>query len=121
MNVVLGGDLWDDIPSEFPNPLVHQQKTPRNKTSHKVVLEKDSKLASICGKTEFMVNSGHHQAAKNVADCLSIAGRSPDGLIEVLEHITHPWVIAVQWHPEALAAHNDQARALFSAFVDVCR
>jgi putative glutamine amidotransferase len=121
MNVYWGGDLWDDIPSDFRKPLVHQQRTPRNRTSHPVVLDPASRLASICGRTEFMVNSGHHQAAKNVADCLAATGHSPDGLIEVLEHKSHPWAIAVQWHPEALTATDEMARSLFSAFVAACR
>ncbi|MDR0355504.1 MAG: gamma-glutamyl-gamma-aminobutyrate hydrolase family protein [Deltaproteobacteria bacterium] len=120
MNVHLGGDLWDDIPSDYPNPLKHQQRTPRSQTSHRVVLEPDSLLASICGRTEHEVNSGHHQAVRRVADGLKIAGRSPDDLIEVLEYPGYPWAIAVQWHPEALADHDDCARALFEAFIAAC-
>ncbi|MDR1309960.1 MAG: gamma-glutamyl-gamma-aminobutyrate hydrolase family protein, partial [Deltaproteobacteria bacterium] len=121
MNVFLGGDLWDDIPSEFPRPLVHQQRAPRSETSHPVVLAGDSRLAAICGRTELMVNSGHHQAARNVARGLAATGRSPDGVVEVLEYPGYPWAVAVQWHPEALAAHDAQAKALFSAFVRACR
>jgi putative glutamine amidotransferase len=121
MNVFLGGDLWDDIPSDYPNPLVHQQKTPRSRTSHEVELLPGSKLATICGRTKFPVNSGHHQAAKTVPDGISVTGRSPDGLIEVLELDSHPWGLAVQWHPEALAHRNEMAKALFSSFVEACR
>jgi putative glutamine amidotransferase len=121
INVFLGGDLWDDIPTDYPNPLTHQQRTPRNKTSHSVILNPNSKLASICGKTKFMVNSGHHQAAKNIADGLVATGHSPDGLIEVLEHESHPWCLAVQWHPEALVAHDRPAKALFKAFIKACQ
>ncbi|MDR2302707.1 MAG: gamma-glutamyl-gamma-aminobutyrate hydrolase family protein [Deltaproteobacteria bacterium] len=121
MNVYLGGDLWDDIPSDYPNPLIHQQISSRKKTSHDVLLDDSSKLAKICGSTRFAVNSGHHQAAKNVAGDLAATGHSPDGLIEVLEHRSHPWAIAVQWHPEALAHKDDMAGKLFKAFVDACR
>ncbi|MDR2368793.1 MAG: gamma-glutamyl-gamma-aminobutyrate hydrolase family protein [Deltaproteobacteria bacterium] len=121
MNVYLGGDLWDDIPTEFPTPLVHQQRTRRNKTSHDVELERGSRLAGICGRERIAVNSGHHQAAKNLAPGLVAAGRSPDGLIEVVELEGYPWAIGVQWHPEALAAKDDMAKALFGAFVGACR
>jgi putative glutamine amidotransferase len=121
INVFLGGDLWDDIPSDYQDPLIHQQKTPRIKTSHRVILSKDSKIAAICGRTEIEVNSGHHQAARKVADDLVATGHSPDNLIEVLEHKSQPWTLAVQWHPEALASWEPMAKALFAAFVDVCR
>ncbi|MDR2387286.1 MAG: gamma-glutamyl-gamma-aminobutyrate hydrolase family protein [Deltaproteobacteria bacterium] len=120
MNVYLGGDLWDDIPSQYPNALVHQQISSRKKTSHEVILRKDSKLAKICGSTKIAVNSGHHQAAKNVAKELLATGHSPDGLIEVLEHLAQPWAMAVQWHPEALAHNDKMAKALFMAFVEAC-
>jgi putative glutamine amidotransferase len=30
----------------------------------------------------------------------------------------HPWLLAVQWHPEITAAHDPQQQALFNAFVE---
>jgi putative glutamine amidotransferase len=120
INVVLGGDLVDDIPRDVPGALRHQQRTGRSNTSHQVVLEPGCLLARICGKTEFPVNSGHHQAARNVAPSLVAVGRSPDGVVEALEHRAEPWIVGVQWHPEALADRDENAGLLFRAFVEAC-
>jgi putative glutamine amidotransferase len=121
INVALGGDLWDDIPSQYPNPVPHQQRTTRRRTSHEVNLKEGSKLAQICGQSRLRVNSGHHQAAKNVAEGLTATGWTKDGLIEVLEIDSYPWGVAVQWHPEGLAHRDPMAKALFDAFVEACR
>jgi CTP synthase len=49
---------------------------------------------------------------------LKISGRSPDGkFVEIVELPTHPWYVAVQFHPEfkskPLAPHP-----LFASFVE---
>jgi predicted transcriptional regulator of viral defense system len=45
----------------------------------------------------------------------------PDGLIEVLEGRTNGFCLAVQWHPEELAAEDPAAQRLFDALVAACR
>jgi gamma-glutamyl-gamma-aminobutyrate hydrolase PuuD len=37
--------------------------------------------------------------------------------VEAVEVLDHPFALAVQWHPEELAAEDAQAQALFNAFV----
>jgi putative glutamine amidotransferase len=117
MNKVLGGTLFNDIPSDCPGAQIHQQSSARTKMGHKVILEPYSLINKICGLTAIEVNTGHHQAAKEVAPALRVTGRSNDGLIEVLEHPGHRFVLGVQWHPEALAAFDQVSEALFAAFV----
>jgi putative glutamine amidotransferase len=121
MNVVMGGSLWEDIPSQYPRALIHQQLTKRPNTSHKVFLEPDSKIAAICGQLELMVNSGHHQAIREPAKGLRVVGRSDDGLIEAVEGDSSYLTFGVQWHPEALISHDPVQLALFEALVNAGR
>ena len=47
---------------------------------------------------------------------MRFAGMSPDGLLpETVEFIDHPWVIGVQYHPEASAGPHD-SHYLFGEF-----
>jgi putative glutamine amidotransferase len=117
MNVIAGGTLWDDIPSQYPKALTHRQVTSRHFSSHKVILEPDSQISKICGRNEIKVNSGHHQAVREVGQGFKVTGRSTDGLIEVLEYIDCPMVLGVQWHPESLVSSDKGQLALFEALV----
>jgi putative glutamine amidotransferase len=63
-----------------------------------------------------MVNSIHHQGIKDLAPGLSATAFADDGLVEGVELPDHPFGIAVQWHPEWLAADPDGS-SLFKAFV----
>lgn len=61
------------------------------------------------------VNSAHHQAADPTApgDGLTVAFRSPAGVIEAVEGFTRAAPLsAVQWHPERLPADAPAAAAL---------
>lgn len=47
---------------------------------------------------------------------LSVAGRAPSGLVEVMETKGHPWFIGVQYHPEFQSAPTDP-HPLFASFI----
>jgi putative glutamine amidotransferase len=117
INVCLGGSLWDDIPSEIPGAIPHRQKTQRHNVSHKVIFEPNSQIAAIYGRDDLMVNSGHHQAIKDLAPGLLVSGRSEDGVIEAVELSGEPLVIGAQWHPEALIGEDPVHMELFKALV----
>ena len=55
-----------------------------NEKAHTVKMEAGSKIAGILGKSEFGVNTLHHQAVKDVAPSLKVVGRAPDGTVEAL-------------------------------------
>ena len=46
-----------------------------------------------------------------------MTARAADGIIEALELPGHPWLIAVQWHPEVTAERDPSQQALFDALV----
>jgi len=101
VNVFLGGSLYQDIPSQLDNPLIHKIGD-WFEARHVVTLKEGSALHQLTGQLEVDTNSAHHQVVKTVPKTLRITGRSTDGLIEVLEpgDNTIP-LLAVQWHPES--------------------
>lgn len=125
INVGLGGSIYQDIPSQYSAncvfPIAHRQPFAYHLPSHKVELMGGSRLAEICGSAVLSVNSMHHQAVRNLAPSLTACAMAPDGLIEGVEITSHPWFLAVQWHPEHLWEHDDASARLFQSFGDACR
>ena len=121
MNVALGGDLYQDLPSEYEGtPIAHRQKQESIHASHPVQIEPDTLLHTIVGGNTLMVNSLHHQAVHH-AKSWRVTAVAPDGVIEAAELPGHPFYLAVQWHPERLWEHSEAHRNLFKFFVDACR
>ena len=123
LNVALGGSLYQDIEAQVPGAGKHDWYPgyPRDHRPHAVIITAGTRLARIVGSTEQAVNSLHHQAIKDVAPGLTITARATDGVVEAVEATEHPFVVAVQWHPEELAPADPRAQALFDALVAACR
>jgi len=119
INVSLGGSLHQHIPDSIPNHVVHEQPAPKNIPSHDIQLVHGTKLYKIVGKDKYKVNSTHHQAINNLGKDLIVSSKAPDGVIESIEHINHPFCIGVEWHPEYLACKEDEL--LVEAFVEACK
>ncbi len=119
INVHLGGTLWQDIDTEVPNRVRHQQLGRWEERSHDVDIEPDSILFEAVGAREIHINSFHHQAVREPAARLRVTGRSEDGVVEAAELRDYPFGVGVQWHPErgeATAPETDPDRRLFAAF-----
>jgi len=114
LNVLLGGTLIPDI--SRGGSMQHWQKAPRSYPSHSVEILPQTRLAEILGEGHIAVNSFHHQAPGAVAPGLKKAAVAPAGVIEALEDPRHPFLLGVQWHPEAL--EHPASALLFRAFVD---
>lgn len=119
LNVVLGGTLIQDIKTEQEYP--HSDFWHRTTATHPVLLEPDSHLGRLFGSDIISVNSLHHQAVDLTGKGLTVTGQSPDGFVEALEVDGYPFCLAVQWHPEHMAARSAEQQKLFRAFVDACR
>lgn len=118
LNVVLGGTLYQDLQTQLPNSLQHQQKAPRKYPTHKIKIRENSYLAQVLGTTILQVNSLHHQAIKDVAPGLQVVAWAEDGVVEAVESFSYPFVLGVQWHPEAMGEDNEHTASLFRAFVE---
>jgi putative glutamine amidotransferase len=119
LNVALGGTMWEDLASQYPNAIKHDffGNGRRNELPHSVDVLPDSQLATILGHESTPVNSLHHQGVRNIAPDLMATAVAPDGLVEGLEVKGHPFGIGVQWHPENLIEDDPAMLALFEALV----
>ncbi len=122
MNVALGGDLYQDLPSQAASEVGHAQRTLDEGPWHEIDVRRGTRLAEILGEARTAVNSYHHQACRRVAEGLSVTATAPDGVVEALEDPGQPFFLGVQWHPEVLegGAAATSGR-LFAAFVDAAR
>jgi putative glutamine amidotransferase len=104
LNVAFGGTLYQDIPSQVPNAIKHNQSgvAPRDYQFHSIKIEKGSVLEKVLGCDSTAVNSYHHQAVKDAAPGFKITARAKDGIVEGIEKEGNEYVYGVQFHPEGL-------------------
>lgn len=121
INVKFGGTLYQDLKSDAPVVSEHRQAGSRAEPTHTVtVSDPDSQLAGAV-RGSCRVNSLHHQAIKRVGRGLKVTAYSEDGLVEAVEAAEeYPFLMAVQWHPEEMAAVSEQ-RKLLEQFIAKCR
>ncbi len=117
LNVVLGGTLVQDIPSQISDPIKHRQEAPRWFATHDITVQPASILGQIWGAMPQRVNSFHHQSIRKVGQGLRITATAPDGVIEAVESTQHRFVLGIQWHPELMIEHYPGARELFRHFI----
>ncbi len=115
LNVALGGTLIEHIPDHI-HPDIHRSAS-GSWANHRVSVEPDSLLAHCTDAVELNTVSSHHQAIRELAPGLRVVAHAPDGIIEAVELAEHPFLLAVQWHPEVSAAIDPQQQALFDALV----
>ena len=117
LNVCEGGSLIEHLPDVVGEEVSHRAP-PREPIAHPVRVLPGSRLAGILGATDFSCMSWHHQAIRRVAPGFEVVAHAPDGTIEGLEMPSHPWLVAVQWHPELTAAEDPVQQRLFDALVE---
>ena len=120
INVALGGTLIEHLPDEVGEDVAHRMP-PREPTIHGVDVMPGSKLADILQSQRIESASWHHQAVRSVAEPLAVTAHAPDGIVEAAELPDHPWLVAVQWHPEITAADDPVQQRLFDALVAVAK
>jgi len=119
-NVALGGSLIEHVPEATDGSVPHSAAG-GGFVDHAVSVAPGSKLAAALGATTCVAPSYHHQAICTVAQSLNVTARAADGVIEAVELPTHPWFLAVQWHPERSAERDPVQQRLFDAFVRACK
>jgi putative glutamine amidotransferase len=125
LNVFRGGSLFQDIESQIPNCIKHEQGIPLDRNSHQITFvdEDDliSKLASNAAQKNVYVNSHHHQAIKIVGKDLKATAFTKDGVIECLEdNRKDRFVLGVEWHPELSYKKDVLSKRIFESFINNC-
>jgi len=120
LNVVCSGTLHQHVTENVPRALLHRDAVELN-LRHVLDIVPGTRVDAIYGPGEIRVNSQHHMAVNQPANCFRVSATCPDGVIEAYESISDDWFcLGVQWHPE-----NDTCSALdmqvFEHFVEACR
>ena len=122
VDVACGGSLEQHLPERLGT--AHGDPVGGLSATHDVEISPGTRLADAVGGATHLerVTSHHHQGIAEVGDGLVAVSWSPDGLVEAVEPDGDgPWMVAVQWHPEATAAHDKKQQALFDTFVAEAR
>ena len=127
INVALGGTLHQHLPGLVGND--SHSPDPGGYGSHKVTVGPGTQLSDVLGRSETAVPTHHHQAIDRLGAGLTATAWTDDGVIEAVEfdqaaaanghasgtgsRARPPFMVAVQWHPEA---GDDQS--LFAALIE---
>jgi putative glutamine amidotransferase len=120
VNCILGGTLKQDL-GDLND--AHRRISKDDKV-HEIRVEPGTLLNAISDVTSGTVNSSHHQAIDKIGHDLRINCRAEDGTVEGIESSepAHPFLIAVQWHPERMIDQNSPlSNNLKKAFLDKAR
>jgi putative glutamine amidotransferase len=125
LNVAVGGTLYQDVGSQHPAAIKHDQFPTggrrRDDVSHDVRIAPESRLGRLLETEILPVNSMHHQGIARLAPGLTAVATAADGLIEGVEVADDRFVLGVQWHPEDLVDVDPRMRRLFDAFIGAAR
>ena len=118
INAVLGGKLYQDLPTQHPSEVNHHQTLPYDVPIHNVAIVADSPLHKCLEVEQLPVNSYHHQAVRIVAPGLIVMAAAADGIVEAIYKPDNRFLWAVQWHPEFSYRTDANSMKIFRAFVD---
>lgn len=117
MNVYRGGSLIQFLPDDKREGGLEHRKLGDDGRRHAVKLEPGTRLAAAIGRDEITVNTRHKQAVQRTGKGLRVIAKAPDGVVEAIEDPSHPFFMAVQWHPENLS-DNPEHLAPFKLLVE---
>ena len=98
--VAAGGTLLQDIKTQHPGAMEHEQTTDPSEPWHPISIE-TGLIRKAYGCSILRVNSTHHQAVDDPGP-FEVTATAPDGIIEAIEHPELECCVGVQWHPELI-------------------
>lgn len=121
INVALGGNLYQDIDLQIEKAHGHMSSFDIKGGYHSLTIFKNTHLFNIFKEEKIIVNSQHHQSVKDLGKGLKVNSISPDGVIEGIESSNHEnFILAVQFHPEAMIIREGKFLNLFHYFIKNC-
>ena len=118
INAALGGNLYQDLPTQHPSEIDHRQQPPYDMPVHSVTIVPGSPLHECLEVGQLPVNSCHHQAVKTLAPALKEMALSADGIVEAAYSPDSRFLWAVQWHPEFSFRTDAASVKIIRAFVE---
>ena len=117
LNAGFGGSSYLDLARELPEALQHRHP-PEHGLRHAITVDRGTRLASLYGDGEIVVNSEHRRAVCRVARGFRVSARALDGVIEAIEPEEQDWfALGVQWQPASASASGLDIQ-LFRGLVD---
>lgn len=118
LNVYRGGNLIQDLPSQKPGSLQHNQWNPGQPFVHDVKLSPRSVLNSTPQEQSRPITSIHHQALNKIGNGLVPIAWAPDGIVEAVqnENLSDHYLLGVQWHPERTWEVDEFSLSIFQNF-----
>lgn len=121
INVMMGGTLYQDLPSEYKRSAIeHHMEPPYERVCHEVSIVPETPLSRLLQTEHTGVNSYHHQAIKQLGKGLQAMAYSEDGLTEAVQVEEKSFIWAVQWHPEFNYKIDNTSQKIVKAFVEAC-
>lgn len=101
INVAFGGSLYQDIATDVPTAIEHVNDM-YDSHYHPISFPPGSSLAALFRpQPEYLVNSIHHQAVKELGRDVTVEAVSGhDNIVEAIRYRKAPFVMGLQWHPE---------------------
>lgn len=107
----------EEVKMEKNETSINHKQEEDNGFTHKVLIDRNSKLYDILRKDEIVVNSFHNYHATSNHVYRTVA-KSEDGLIEGLEYPGNFFNIGVQWHPEISYEFDEDSKKIIDYFIE---
>ena len=124
ININRGGTLYIDIPSDFDTIVKHRNED-WSRCYHPVWIVDNSTLNKIApNPKDFDIVTSHHQGIEVLGKDLRIMAYAYDSLPEAIEWdstVDHPYLMATQWHPEAMDYEHDLSLPLAFSFIEAAK
>ncbi len=120
ININRGGTLYIDIPTDFDSTVAHHQSD-WSRGYHPVWLVEGTDIYNLCGELQNReIVSSHHQGIEILGKGLVITSYAADSMPESIEwadNMEHPYLMATQWHPEAMDYNHSLSEPLARSFL----
>ncbi len=120
LNISQGGTLYIDIPTDFDSTVSHRNPD-WSRAYHPVRLVNNTTLYEICeGHRQGDVVTSHHQGIEKLGKGFLISAYAEDNLPEAIEWkdtTGYAFLMAVQWHPEAMDTLHPLSAPLAKKFL----
>jgi len=120
LNISQGGTLYIDIPTDYDTIVKHRNHN-FSRSFHPIILVNNTLLYNSCrGNNTGDVVSHHHQGIEKLGNALVISAYAKDNLAEAIEWAdttNSNFLMAVQWHPEAMDTLHPLSAPLAKKFL----